>query len=427
MSEIAKKNDVVPDARMSLTESSDSQTGAIQENVTDLTAISSAEPQTHPKKTRPNKPSRLKKPAGPVRDSFRLVFHNNFSRDMIAGLPNEGFTFESISPQDNPDYDLYPSLYDNRYTLRAGGLVTGQSDWQYNPAMFMPATDYSVGLEYTRLQRIEDPHREIYKSVGPRVGLTYNTARRNMQDRGVQVTMDTSQLQDVFGNATQDAVDLLNTDTPDIAGYDDASLIVYGLQLQDWLDDNMNAFEMFPYVFRTMFNDYDLSRDISSYVYASPKYPVRTHELNAAIGVGQEFRNYSVPVNAFNSGYLSFEGSYLHFAGRPYQVNDYLGVGAQFEASVLSLNLGKPVGNWLPPTLDLQVQGGFDFYWGITRDGLSDKSLMGTVNIGAGLRLAIPPPKKEWVEGFGRGVDKMARDYENGERLEPMNLGNVDF
>lgn len=412
------------------------QTGVLPEEksgaqeVADSSKTTDAPAKTsNPKDKKLPVPKRFQKPDGPVRDNFRLVMASDFSRSMIAGLPNDGFTFESLSPQDNPNYGSNPQYYGNRYTLRAGGLVTGTSDWQFNPFLLTPATDYSVGLEYSRMQRIEDPHREIYKSVGPKVSLTYNTAERKMTDRGVGVTMDTTQLQGVFGNATQDAIDLLDTQLPAMTGYDDQALIAYGFALQDWLNRNMSGLRSWPYVFRTMFNDYDLSQDVSTYVYASPEYPVRSHELKGAIWLGSEFRDYSVPVNFLTSAHLGIEAALLHFEGKHFKVNDYLGFGARFESSLLSLNLGKPVDNWLPPNLDLQVRAGLDFYQGID-DGLSDKSFMAAVNIGVGLKLSIPPPKKEWVEKFGRDTATVVNNLSRGDWNtvgESVKIGDLSF
>lgn len=367
------------------------------------------------KSKKPSLPKRFQKPDGPVLDNFRLTFSSDFSKSMIAGLPNDGFQFESLSPQDNPNFEYSPQYYGNRYTLRAGGLVTGTSDWQFNPFLLTPATDLSAGIEFSRMQRIEDPHRELYKSVGPKISLTYNTAERKMTDRGVELTMDTSQLQGVFGNATQDAIDGLDTQLPAMTGYDNQALITYGFALQDWLNRNMSGLRSWPYIFRTMFNDYDLSQDVSSYVYASPEYPVRSHELKGAIWLGSEFRDYSIPVNFLTSAHLGIEGALLHFDGKHFAVNDYLGVGGRVEASLLSLNLGKPVGDWLPPTLDLQVRAGLDFYQGIDDGGLSDKSFMGAVNIGAGIKLSIPPPKKEWVEKAVKDTATVVKNLSRGD------------
>lgn len=360
---------------------------------------------------------------GPLKHNFRFIFKNDFSKSVLAGMPNNGFSFSGFE-------ETYPDS--NHYIVRGTGIITGRSDWQVSPFMPMPATDASFGLEYSRMQYIGEGREHVYKQVGPKVSLNYTTAQRQIQDRGIAVTMDTNELQQVFGDAAQSAVNQLNTTMPSVGGSDDAALMQYALALQQWMNENMGGIRRWPDIFRAMFNNYDPSGDLGYYFYASPEYPVRTHELGAAISLGAEVRNYSHPVNLFPAANLGFRGSLLYFAGKHYQSNTYLGVGAQFEASLLALNLGKPVGDWLPPTLDLTVQGGLNFYWGYDKsyEQFNASSLMGSANMGLGLRLSVPPPKKEWVEKFGRGVKKMIQEIDSKEwdKLDPgMDGSDLDF
>lgn len=357
----------------------------------------------------------------PLKHNFRLTFKNDFSKSVLAGMPNNGFSFGGMQ-------EIYPSLYE----VRGEGVVTGLSDWQVSPFMPMPATDVSFGLEYSRLQYIGEGREHVYKQVGPKISLNYTTAQRQMQDRGVAFRMDTSDLEQVFGDATQSAVNELDTYMPSPTGYDDTALMQYAFALQEWMNKNMGGIRRWPDIFRAMFNNYDPSGDVDYYFYASPEYPVRTHELSAGIWLGGEVRNYSHPVNFFPAANLGLKGSLLYFAGKPYQSNTYLGVGGQIEASVLALNLGKPVGDWLPPTLDLTIQGGVNFYWGYDKsaEGFNAQSLMGSANMGLGLKLSVPPPKKEWVEKFGRDVKKAVKEIDSKEwdRLDPgMDGSELDF